>query len=106
MSFRVEHTSIDEAIVAQLVEQTPESWTEIELVVTVWLAHGVQSMKHEISSPQGHPDHVSPTEALVLLTRKNYLLFETASKPWTSARNSVRVNSDGSMNYGVKYNYG
>jgi hypothetical protein len=97
---------IDEAIVNQLVQATPEWWNSAVLEVTRSVKpNDVEGIAHLISSPEGHRDVVQATETNIELTFQLADLFASFGKPWRSVVYSIRQNSTGGWQYTADFRY-
>ena len=100
-----EEAPIDEAIVNELVELTPERWRSAALEVTYSTENGVEKYAHVISSLEGHKEPVFPSEKLYAETHDLGLLFRRHGKQWKRARYEIRLQDDGSWKYTVDFDY-
>lgn len=100
-----EEASIDEEIVNELIELTPEPWHSAALEVTYSTENGVEKYAHVISSLEGHKEPVFPSDKLYAATRELGLLFRRHGKQWRQARYEIRLQQDDSWKYTVDFEY-
>jgi len=100
-----EETPIDQQIVNELVELTPEWWKSAVLEVTFSDVGGVERYSHVISSPEGHKEPIDPSEALHRATYRLGELFRQHGRRWKSARYEVRLQQGGTWKYTVNFVY-
>jgi len=102
---QTEERAIDEEIVNELVELTPEWWRSAALDVACTLDQGVEKCSHVISSLESYKEPVFPSEKLFTATHKLALLFRRHGKQWKRARYEIRLQDDGSWKYNVNFEY-
>jgi hypothetical protein len=100
-----EEGPIDEAIVNELVELTPEWWRSAALEVTYSTENGIEKYAHIIRSLDGHKDPVLPSDKLYATTHDLGLLFRRHGKQWKRARYEIRLQDDGTWKYTVDFEY-
>lgn len=103
--FQEEEAPIDEAIVNEVVELTPEWWRSVALEVTYSTENGIERYAHVISSLEGHKEPVVPSDKLYAATHDLGLLFRSHGKQWKRARYELRLQDDGSWKYAVDFEY-
>lgn len=97
---------IDEAIVDQLVQATPEWWKAAVLEITrSTKPGGVEGFAHLVSSPEGHRDMVQATDEIFELTIRLADLFANFGKPWQRVVYSIRQTPAGGWQYTADYEY-
>jgi hypothetical protein len=97
---------IDEAIVDQLVQATPEWWKAAVLEVTRSVkANEVEGFAHLVTSPEGHRDVVQATDEIFELTLRLADLFKRFGKPWKKVVYSIRQNDAGGWSYSADFEY-
>ena len=97
---------IDEAIVDQLVQATPEWWKSAILEVTrSTKADDIEGFAHLITSPDGHRDLVQATDEIFELTLQLADLFTKFGKPWRKVVYSIRQNPEGGWRYSADFEY-
>jgi hypothetical protein len=99
------HTSIAD----ELIMITPQHWSRIKLALvrrTTSPGGGgeVDAVAHTISSPDGHPELVLPSEKLLERTRELDLLFRRHGARWTTVEYLVTTEED-SWSWKVAFTY-
>jgi hypothetical protein len=98
--------AIDESIVEQLVQATPEWWKAAVLKITrSTKPGGIEGFAHLITSPEGYRDVVQATDETFQLTMQLADLFTTFGKPWQQVVYSVSQSANGSWKYTADYGY-
>ncbi|MEW6363638.1 MAG: hypothetical protein AB1714_03250 [Acidobacteriota bacterium] len=100
-----EEAPIDEAIVNEVVELTPEWWRSAALEVTYSSEDGIEKYAHVISSLDGHKEPVVPSDKLYAATHDLGSLFRRDGKHWKRVRYEIRLQDDGSWKYTVAFEY-
>ena len=100
-----EETPIDKAIVDELVTLTPEWWGAAVLTIEYSKDGDVEKYSHEISSPEGHKEPVTPSEELFDLTHRLGLLFRRHGKQWKRATYRANAGRDETWRYTVDFEY-
>jgi|SRR6185295_20012366 len=97
---------IDEAIVDQLVQATPEWWKAAVLEITRAAKPGeIEGFAHLVSSPEGHRDIVHATEEIFHLTIQLADLFASFGKAWQRVVYSIRQGPTGDWRYTADFEY-
>src|SRR3954469_14923524 len=87
------------AIVNELIALTPEWWNDAILAVGFACEAGVQSMPHEIRSPEGHREPITPSDTLFDLTRQLFQLFQESGQPWKQVLYEASLDPDGNWKW-------
>jgi hypothetical protein len=90
---------IHTAIVNELIALTPEWWNAVTLIVSVAAQEGIESMPHEIGSPEGHREPITPSDRLLDLTRQLFRLFQEYGQPWDQLVYKVSLDAEGDRNW-------
>jgi hypothetical protein len=93
------------AIVNELIALTPEWWNSALLKVSVVDRKGIQSMSHEITSPQGHRELISPSDELFALTRQLFLLFQEFGQRWKQVTYEADLTPKGNWKFKCHFTY-
>src|SRR3954467_8938469 len=97
---------IDEQIVNQLIEATPEWWKSAILEIEFSpKSHGIEGYKHTITNPDGHKDIVQAPDTLFESTFQLADVFRKHGRPWQKVIYTIRQSSKGDWNYSVDFNY-
>ena len=95
-----------QAIGSELIALTPESWQAIVLRVSVNRPeNGMLGMTHEISSPEGHKEPITPSDELSDLTYSLLKLFEEFGPAWKQLTFKVTMQSDGGWRFQSDFQY-
>jgi hypothetical protein len=100
-----EQTPIDEAIVTEIVELTPQWWRAIAFDVAYSTEGGIDRYAHAISSLDGYKEPVFPSDKLFAATNELGSLFRRHGRQWRRARYEIRLQDDGSWKYMVAFEY-
>lgn len=100
-----EEGPLDEAIVNEVVELTPQWWRAVALDVSYSADGGIEKYSHVISSLDGHKEPVFPSDRLYAATHELGLLFRRHGTQWKRARYELRLQDDGSWKYNVTFEY-
>ena len=93
------------AIVNELIALTPESWSAAMLTVGFASEEGMQSMDHEIRSPEGHRELINPSDELFDLTHQLFLLFQEFGQPWKQVMYEANLDPDGDWKWKCAFTY-
>jgi hypothetical protein len=100
-----EETPIDQEIVNELVELTPEWWNAAVLDVSFLENDGVERYEHIISSPEGHKEPIDPSAELIDATYRLGQVFRRHGHHWKTAKYAIQLKQDGSWKYTVDFSY-
>ena len=100
-----EETPIDQEIVNELVELTPESWKAAVLEVSFSDDGGVERYEHIISSPEGHKEPIDPSAELLDATYRLGQVFRRHGRHWKTAKYAINLKQDGNWKYTVDFSY-
>jgi hypothetical protein len=104
-ALKEEETPIDQEIVNELVELTPEWWKAVVLDVTFSEDGGVERYEHVISSPEGHKEPVDPSAELLDATYRLGQVFRRHGRHWKTAKYAINLKQDNSWKYTVAFSY-
>lgn len=93
------------AIVNALIALTPEWWNAATLAVGFACEGSVQSMPHDIRSPEGHREPITPSDELFDLTRQLFQLFQEFGQPWKQVLYEASLDSDGNWKWKCAFTY-
>jgi hypothetical protein len=96
---------IHTAIVNELIALKPEWWNAVTLTVGVATPDGIQSMPHEITSPEGHREPITSSEQLFDLTRQLFRLFQECGQPWKQVMYEVSLDPEGAWKWKGAFTY-
>jgi hypothetical protein len=96
---------IDREIVSELIEMTPESWSEIVLEVEFCTQDGLEKYSHVVWSPGRESEAVSPSSNLFDATYRLGELFAEYGKRWSKVTYHVRMGEDGRWGYVADFDY-
>ena len=100
-----EETAIDQEIVNELVELTPDWWKAAVLHVTFSNEGGIERYEHVISSPEGHKEPIDPPTKLLDATYRLGQVFHRHGRHWKTATYTIELKPDGSWKYTVNFGY-
>ena len=100
-----EETPIDQEIVNELVELTPEWWKAAVLDVSFSDEGGVERYEHVISNPEGHKEPIDPSAELLDATYRLGQVFRRHGRHWRTAKYAIHLRQDGSWKYTVDFSY-
>jgi hypothetical protein len=104
-ALKEEETPIDQEIVNELVELTPEWWKAAVLDVTFSEDGGVERYEHVISSPEGHKEPVDSSAELLDATYRLGQVFRRHGRHWKTAKYAIYLKQDNSWKYTVDFSY-
>lgn len=96
---------LDMAVANALIAATPEWWKLASLVADREQKGPQERMTIIITSPDGQPEPVSPTEEIYASLYALADLFRERETIWRSASYSVRLEEDGDWKYSVQLTY-
>jgi hypothetical protein len=96
---------LDMAVANALIAATPEWWKSASLVVDREEEGSHERMTIVISSPDGQPEFVGPTEEIYASLYAVADLFRKRGTIWRSASYSVSQGEDGDWKYSVQFKY-
>jgi hypothetical protein len=96
---------IHTAIVNELIALTPDWWNAVTLTVEVATQEGIQSMPHEIRSPEGHREPIALSDQLFDLTRQLFRLFQEYIQPWKQVVYEVSLDPKGDWKWECAFTY-
>ncbi|MEI8289078.1 MAG: hypothetical protein WCH99_06355 [Verrucomicrobiota bacterium] len=97
---------IDEAIVNELIEATPQ-WWKVAILEIEWhpQENGVEGFQHRILSPEGHNELVQASGQIHESSFRLADLFRKHGKQWLKVVYSVRQESSGEWKYSADFTY-
>jgi hypothetical protein len=98
-------TIIDQEIVNELIDLTPEWWNEISLSVTYYVENGVEKYSHVITSPERNSEPIMPSEKLFEATYKLGQLFRAHSRHWQRVIYTVKRVNQEEWKYTAEFTY-
>jgi hypothetical protein len=96
---------IHTAIVNELIALTPSWWHAVTLTVRFASDGGIQSIPHEISSPEGHREPITPSDQLFAATRQLFLLFQEFGQSWKQVIYEASLDRDGNWKWKCVFTY-
>ena len=92
-------------IVSALVEATPATWRAAVLVLENRSDDKHESIRHEIASPDGEPELVSPTDRLFAASYRLLEAFKKHGKTWRKVTYRVQHKADQSWAWQSQFEY-
>jgi len=91
----------------ELIELTPEHWRAIKLAVvrTAGRAEALDAFGCTITSMEGHPEAIVPSNELAAMIQELYILFVEHGAQWQSAEYYVRAMPDDAWNVVADFHY-
>jgi hypothetical protein len=106
MTLQDKHSPIDRDIVNALIAATPESWNSANLYVKREEdSNYSEKMVVEISSPEGHTDMISATDAIYENLYRLSDCFRNEGKNWSEVKYEIALSSGGDWKYKVDFSY-
>lgn len=96
---------LDAAVANALIAATPEWWKAASLVADREQEGSHERMTIVITSPDGQPEPVSPTEEIYASLYALADLFRERGTIWRSASYSVSQEENGDWRYSVQFTY-
>jgi hypothetical protein len=96
---------LDMAVANALIAATPEWWKSASLVADQVQESSQERMTIVITSPDGQPEPVSPTEEIYAGLYALADLFRERGTMWCSASYSVSQEENGHWKYSVQFTY-
>lgn len=96
---------LDAAVASALIAATPELWKSASLVADREQNGSQERMTIVITSPDGQPEPVSPTEEIYSSLYALADLFHERGTIWRSASYSVSHEENGDWKYSVQFAY-
>lgn len=98
--------TLDAALANALIEATPETWKEFELMLLFEAAGDErESIRHEISSLEGRREVVCATDALFEASARLSDHFREVGRPLASARYVAKLLPSGEWSYRGEWSY-
>jgi len=96
---------LDLAVANALIAATPEWWSSATLVADREQRGSQEQMTIVITSPEGLPEPISPTEEIYSSLYALADLFRERGTVWRSALYSVKQTEGGDWKYSVQFTY-
>jgi hypothetical protein len=96
---------IDRELADALIVATPEYWQSVTMLVEREDDGAQEKMNILISSPDGNPEPISPTDEIYEGLYRLSDLFRARGKMWTSVSYRVSQLPDGNWDYKVQFTY-
>lgn len=102
---QAEEGPLDEEVVREAIALTPEWWRSVVIEVSFSAEDGVERYSHVITSPEGHREPVTPSDALFDLTYRLGALFKKHGRHWKTVTYRIEVPEDGPATYVANFRY-
>ncbi len=96
---------IDAEIANALIVATPESWRQAKMSVTRLEDGQHEKMRILISSPEGYPEIITPTDEIYTGLYKLSDLFHEHGTVWRDVHYSVECTGNGDWKFSVRFGY-
>jgi hypothetical protein len=100
-----DHLPIDMEIASALIEATPDTWKAAQLVVENRSEGSHQTLRHEISSPEGKREAVAATDRIFAASYRLLDVFKKHGRKWKKVTYRVHEKADQSWAWQSEFEY-